>query len=402
MLEAVRKGFGLEGRVITDGSSALPTEKLATQQRRRNRAAARDIVLPAFMIRDADGWRLVHYEADILARIPWDEIDISTLANLKLGERSSQADLWLQANLRGGKPVPTTEAGNGKEPGSIDASGDGNLTDGLDPVDYYFAASHLLDVVPNPWRGRDLARRTFDGLLARYPAQRVAANHVFILEALRRQIESERDRLSRKVFRDLLDSETMRLLVVAEDLGFTRLPAKIEVPKAKLANREDGSPFQRNLFDKTTEGELNQLENKVATYLDQQARLFSWYRNRARNDHYVQGWKPHRIFGDFIVTPRDDEPEAKNGFNQVFVVETKGVHLKASQDTEYKRSVFDICSEYARKTDWAEFVPAMRSKSMRFTVVDQDEWQHRLNGMLFGSENEENVFASASAPFSAS
>lgn len=40
------------------------------------------------------------------------------------------------------------------------------------------------------------------------------------------------------------------------------------------------------------------------------------------------------------------------------MVEIKGVHLKASEDTEYKRSVFDICGEYARKADWARFVPA--------------------------------------------
>ena len=211
----------------------------------------------------------------------------------------------------------------------------------------------------------------------------MAANHVFVLEELRRQVERERDRLSREVFRALLESGTMRFLIVAEDLDFNRLPAEIDVPKAKQANREDGSPYQRNLFDVTTEDDLNQFENKVATYLDQQARLFFWYRNRARKDYYVQGWKPRRIYADFIVTLRDDEPRADDGFHQVFVVETKGVHLKASEDTEYKRSVFDICGEHARKADWAEFVPAMRSKMMRFEVVDEDEWQARLNGMLF-------------------
>ncbi|MDE2764647.1 MAG: hypothetical protein OXK74_17990 [Gemmatimonadota bacterium] len=46
--------------------------------------------------------------------------------------------------------------------------------------------------------------------------------------------------------------------------------------------------------------------------------------------------------------------------------------------------MFDICSEHARRADWAEFAPAMRSKVMRFEVVDEDEWQARLNGMLFG------------------
>ena len=83
------------------------------------------------------------------------------------------------------------------------------------------------------------------------------------------------------------------------------------------------------------------------------------------------------------MTLRGDEADGDDGFHQVFVVETKGVHLKASEDTEYKRSVFDICGEHARRADWAEFVPAMRSKVMRFEVVDEDEWQARLNGMLF-------------------
>ena len=140
--------------------------------------------------------------------------------------------------------------------------------------------------------------------------------------------------------------------------------------------------YQHNLFDVTTEDDLNQFENKVATYLDQQARLFFWYRNRARKDYFVQGWKPRRIYADFVVALRDDEAGADDGFDQVFVVETKGVHLKGAEDTEYKRSVFDICSEHARRADWTEFAPAMGSKAMRFEVVD--EWQARLNGMLFG------------------
>ena len=29
----------------------------------------------------------------------------------------------------------------------------------------------------------------------------------------------------------------------------------------------------------------------------------------------------------------------------------------------------------ARKADWVEFVPAMRSKVMRFKVVNEGEWQ---------------------------
>jgi len=386
LLKEVRKGFGLEGlqglegRVVPDDGSFRPPEKLTTRQRARYRTAAQDLVLPAFMIRDLDGWRLVHYEADILSRVRWDDIDLSSLDDLTLGERGD-GDAVLVANVAGDASASGHEVADSGDAGTAEASGEVDSGNGGDPVDYFFAASHLLDLVPNPWQGRDLARRTFESLLERYSAERVAANHVFVLEEMRRRIERERDRLSREVFHGLLESGRMRFLVVAEE--FTRLPEKIEVPKAKQANREDGSDYQRNLFDVTTEDDLNQFENKVATYLDQQARLFFWYRNRSRKDYYVQGWKPRRIYADFIVTLRDDQLGEGDGFRRVFVVETKGVHLKESEDTEYKRSVFDICGEHARKTDWAELVPAMRSKVVRFEVVDEDEWQARLNGMLF-------------------
>ena len=176
----------------------------------------------------------------------------------------------------------------------------------------------------------------------------------------------------------------MRFVVVADDLTFNRLPQRIEAPGARQANREDGGRYQHNLLDVITEEELNGLENKVATYLDTQARLFFWYRNRARRDYYVQGWEPGRIYADFILTLKPDEPDVGDEYHRVFVVETKGVHLGGSEDTEYKRSVFDVCSEHARKTNWAEFVPAMRNKVMRFEVVGEKEWEQRLNAMLAG------------------
>ena len=163
----------------------------------------------------------------------------------------------------------------------------------------------------------------------------------------------------------------------------------------KQANREDCGQYLLNLFERTHEDELNGLENKVATYLDRQERLFFWYRNRARKDYYVQGWKRGRIYADFIFTLRPEEAaaaaerERRDEYHQVFVVETKGLHIRQSADTDYKRSVFDICTEHASRKDWAEFAPAMRGKAMRFEIVDEDEWEQRLNAMLAGQETEE-------------
>ena len=377
LLDEVRKGFGLEGlqglegRITADTEDPMqPRESVVLKQRKQFRKAAQDLILPAFMIKDGSEWRLVHYEADILSRVPWDEVDVSSLANLNLSE-SGRGDVELRAGL---DSDPLMERR---------ANGQTAIPAGEEPaIDYLFAASHLLDVMPNPWRGREVAQSTFEALLEKHSPKQVLDNYTFILESLRRHLESERDRLSREVFSDLLESGTMRFLVVTKDMHFNQLPARIDTTPGRQANREDGGQFLLNLFERTNEDELNGLENKVATYLDQQERLFFWYRNRTRKDFYVQGWKRGRIYADFIFTLKADEPDIEDEYHQVFVVETKGIHLKQSSDTDYKRSVFDVCSKHAAKKDWAEFVPAMRDRVMRFEVVDEDEWQNRLNAML--------------------
>ena len=376
LLDDIRKGFGmeglqgLEGKIVSDEEGPMQAgEKIVLEQRPRFRQAAAELVLPAFMIRDGRQWRLVYYEGDILSRVPWDDVDINPLLDLTLADAGSR-DVELRAGLEGG-PLPI----EGRAPPLPAAPGSHD-------IDLYFAASHLLGAMPNPWRGHEVAKRVFDALLARYPRDLVVANYTFVLESIRAQLEAERDRLSEQVFSELLETGEMRFIVVTDDLEFNRLPRSIETTKGKRANRdEDGDAYQFNLFEWTNEDELNGLENKVATYLDRQERLFFWYRNRARKDYYVQGWKRGRIYADFVVTLKADEPSGDE-YHQVFVVETKGLHLAGSKDTEYKRSVFDICSKHAKKKDWAQFVPAMRSKVFDFEIVDEEEWEKRLNDML--------------------
>ena len=259
------------------------------------------------MIKDGEQWRLVHYEADILARASWDDVNVSGLSDLPLGD-----GIQRDTELRAGLDDQLLMADPDREAARAARSEDG-------AIDYAFAASHLLDVMPNPWRGHELIRRTFDALLEKHPREQVVGSYVFVLDELRKHLMRERDRLSRDVFETLLREETMRFIVVTDDLRFNRLPHEIrQPPELKQANRTDGSPYLHNLFDRTAEDDLNELENRVATYLDQQERLFFWYRNRARKDYYVQGWKPGRIYADFIVTLRPDEPGADDAFHQAF------------------------------------------------------------------------------------
>lgn len=66
----------------------------------------------------------------------------------------------------------------------------------------------------------------------------------------------------------------------------------------------------------------------------------------------------------------------------MYVVETKGLHLIGSLDTDYKRKMFSICAKEAKSKSWAEFGPAMKNKVIRFEILAEDEWQAKLNEML--------------------
>ena len=103
LLREVRKGFGLEGLQglegrVNEDAGERPGGLIVSEQRERFRQAAASLVLPTFMIRDGRRWRLVHYEADILSRIPWDEVDVSPLFSLDLQAQGSK-DVTLRAGL---------------------------------------------------------------------------------------------------------------------------------------------------------------------------------------------------------------------------------------------------------------------------------------------------------------
>ena len=378
ILSQVRTAFGeeglkdLTGRIVSQGDPELQFRSRKIQPRPEYKTAATELVLPAFMIEDDDGWRIVRYEVDILSQLQWDEIDVAAIGERHLEEEKQSRGQAYTANLEEQKQTMTLRDSGG-----------------VQGVDYSLATSQLLEVIPNPWRAYKLVRRAFGMLLKRYPNDCVAANSVYILEQLRQIIAKEIERLSKALFLSLLEVEKIRFLIIAQELQFNRLPQELEFSGKRRANREDGAPYQRSLFEVMAEEDLNGLEHKVATYLDQQTRLFFWYRNRERKDYFVQGWRPNRIYADFIVTLQDAQADSKGAIQDVYVVETKGDHLAGSEDTNYKRSVFNLCNQHAQKMDWAKFAPTMRGRSMRFNVVNEDTWRRHLDELVFPQGHEE-------------
>lgn len=240
-----------------------------------------------------------------------------------------------------------------------------------------YVTRQILDIVPNPWIAYQIAEEVFSALstIPENIEEVIAANMVYVIEELRKHLSKECDRLAEGVFRELIESEQLCFfLVVDRDSDIpTRMSVRKSVPRLTTDNNE---PIQRSLFDWVAEEDLNDMEKSIAIYLDGQEKLLFWYRNVSRKDYYVQGWKKGKIYPDFVVPEVD--LEKPDDCATVYVVESKGVHLK-NEDTQYKQSIFDICNELGEKRQWRDLRQEFFGSRIEFRVIFEDEWQRKVN-----------------------
>ena len=116
----------------------------------------------------------------------------------------------------------------------------------------------------------------------------------------------------------------------------------------------------------------------MAIYLDEQERLLWWYRNMSRQDYHIQGWKRSKIYPDFVLA---DTQADTDDYGTVYVLETKGIHLK-NEDTKYKQDVFALCNELGAKKAWKELFSEFSDHNFEFQVVFGDEWENKMNDLM--------------------
>lgn len=374
LLENVKKGFeeeglgDLAGRVSVDegdAESVEATKERSVGYRKQFKKFEGRIYLPKFVIQEKVGWRDVNYEMDILSRIDWSNLNLEKLKDISLAEiKAKEENVTVGLSKDKKKVIETKEV----------IAEEGGLE-----INKVFITRQILDIVPNPWIAYEISKKVIDMFLKKYKDERTASNNlVFIIEELRKHLEKERDRLAEHVFRDLIEQKVLWFFLLSDKGGY-KLPLSVRVKKiSKPLMRSDYTPAQRSLFDFVSEEEFNEMEKSVAIYLDKQEKLLWWYRNLSRQDYHIQGWKKYKIYPDFIFTDTND----KDDYNKVYVVETKGIHLK-NEDTDYKKNVFDFCNKLGQQKDWRELNLEFADKRVEFQVIFGDEWERRINE-IFG------------------
>ena len=92
----------------------------------------------------------------------------------------------------------------------------------------------------------------------------------------------------------------------------------------------------------------------------------------------IIGWKRNKIYPDFLAADKQDQ---KDDYGTVYVLETKGIHLK-NEDTKYKQDVFALCNELGAKKAWKELFDEFPDHDFEFQVVFEDEWQNKINELM--------------------
>lgn len=65
------------------------------------------------------------------------------------------------------------------------------------------------------------------------------------------------------------------------------------------------------------------------------------------------------------------------------MLETNGEHLNGNDDTEYKRTLFDVLTKYAATAIHAgELLLGTESEQLNFTMLLEDSWKQSLETLI--------------------
>ncbi|MBU1088432.1 DEAD/DEAH box helicase family protein [Patescibacteria group bacterium] len=358
LLKQIIRGFGNEGLAdlahqisINDSDVNIINQEKIIKIRPKFKTVAQNLILPVFAIRKNSTWSRLNYEADLLSKINWKSANINSLYSLNLSKEEKK-DTEMLATI-------TQNSIDSLQTKTIEQNKNGTYQ-----LDSVFLTKQITDIVSNPWLAFDISHKILKYFTNKYPKKMIINNFIFIIEEARNLLFKEQQRLAKSIFQDLLNKDNIRFFVL-KNLGF-------KFPKKRKINTATPSLImQKSLFDYVPEESLNQEEKAVAWYLEEQSNLFFWFRNMAKQNYYLQGWQKQKVYPDFIFTKDNKDKD-------VYVVETKGLHLK-NEDTKYKQELFNLCNQQATKKNMTELGLELKDFKINYQVLFEKEWKNKLN-----------------------
>ena len=369
---------GLEQEGLEDAVELLLGEAAGREQaslgeyrayRRRAGFEKMRIFLPRVLHRvKKRSYRPLNYDADILGEIAWGELlnaapDINHVAVDRMHEETIQMDL----NAILGPPeqeqvhaprVPTVE----------------------------FFVHLLANTLPNAWSSAGFINKAFDTLRQQGCDDDWIFNHRYNLAtALRRRMTCLIEEQAKTLFCEKIAAGDIRLELTIDDHAYqvpqelTRLVYPNDQPLLRKQR-----PVSKSLFEDMLEREFTGLEKNFAIYIDGDEAVSWWHRMAAKREYALQGWKRNRVYPDFIVGV---QPAGKRK-RRILILETKGMHLAGSADTNYKQKLLETLEQVSPQ--------AIETGTLSFKSKQHDKVKMSLS-ILF-SNDYRNQFARLIAP----
>ena len=339
---------------------------------RRPAFASTEIYLPKVMVLDGGQARELDYETDVLSRIDWRGFDpVNIAARIPVNAQAADAQL---------RRIGLTEEGDELFVGETVAESGEVLA--FDPA---YAVRMVLDIVPNPFVGREIVGRLLDALRGRgFDDRKLGGIASLVVEEMRKELDRERDARAEALFKDEVAAGRIQFRLRLDGRNW-RMPFQIDTTEPSGARQlvsKTGGPLEKSLFSPVYESEFNRDEREVAVYLDGEKALSWWHRNVARTQYGIQGWRKGKIYPDFIFAV-----QTVGADNRITILETKGDQLD-NLDTAYKREVLSFLSN---SFAWDDCTPAGElelitdgGETVQCTLILMSEWQTKLPRFLNG------------------
>ncbi len=264
------------------------------------------------------------YESDVLSRVEWSKLNSGALAVA-----------WAPGHQQAMGSRFSVDLSILRDAASVAQQPDASL---VGDVDKARVVRGVLDIAPNAWLVWEWVDVVVARLSATYSVSAIAASVDSLLERLRVDIETERDRLAQEVFESLVTSGSIEFKLRAdrEDYELPRDMLLEVASKPSMLMRDDGfTPVNKSLLAPPLRaGDMDGFEAQFAGYLDEKHALTWWHRNVAKTHYGLQGWRRHKVYPDFVFGMTTG-----GSVSRVVLLETKGRHLAGSSDTQYKQAL---------------------------------------------------------------
>jgi type III restriction enzyme len=383
-VDQVRRGLQSEGMgdladYIRPGKEGALGTVRREAIRRREQWRGRKIFLPRVLSKhpDSGDWRLFDYERDLLRRIDWAALRFS-----KQEEFAPNAGAALE------RTVVRVDTASLRDKTAAARAAEVRAEEMEIALELPALVRLLLDVVPNPWQGARIVLETLSSLRRRgFSEEAIFTDRLSLLKVMHEDLREQVHAASEAVFRSLLESGdvSFRLEASSDEQLNWELAETLELDVLdtdRLLYRENGSQIERCLVEKIYEKQLNGLERDLAWYLDSAEAVQWWHRIAVRQDWHIQGWRRNKVYPDFLVCLEETEV----GTMRLTVLETKGLHLKGSEDTVYKERLFELLTRYAANgVAVGELDLELAQQKMKFELMLESDWRSRLPNVLASS-----------------